>query len=831
MIITRVTRSGVIPVKLTPMMQQYMDLKERYKDAILLFRLGDFYETFFDDAKIVSRVLNIVLTKRQDAPMAGIPYHALDNYLKKLVDAGYKVAICDQVEDPSKAKGLVKREVTRIVTPGALVEDEFLSPETNNFMACIYCGGSSISTVLADVSTGDILVKDHENLSDALDFLKTMNVSQILCHEEIHLDISEKFPDTFIEKLEDWYFSKENVDKEIKETYGIEDIHHLELSEEGKVALTSLLRYVKYAMMSSEVSLKKPKVLREKDVMFLDSVTVENLALVPGEKGKNLFDILNKARTALGARLLRKWMLNPLRDKEKIEERLDTVEIFKKDNLLLNEIREYLRIVCDVERILTRVKYRKVSPRDLANLRETLRILPSIIDSLKTNEEAWDKFKGMPLLNDLREFLERSLEEDPTGQPGDGKVIKKGFSKELDEYRDMLDRVEEKLQEFQEKERRRTGISSLKVGYNQVFGYYIEVSKANIEKVPEDYQRKQTLVNAERYVTPELKEFELKITSAKEKVEEIEKALFEEICEKVREKSGEIYELASNLAELDVFTTLAYDALLYNYTRPSFNTDGRIVLLRSRHPVVERFVKNFVPNDIVMDDDNRFVVLTGPNMSGKSTFIRQIGMIAVMAQMGSFVPAEKASLPIFDRIFTRMGARDDLPGGRSTFLVEMSEMALILFKATKDSLVLLDEVGRGTSTFDGISIAWAVSEYILEKIKCKTIFATHFTELTELANIYDSVLNKTIDVKEIKGKVIFLHKVIDGVADRSYGIEVAQIAGLPEAVVERAKEVLDVIAGKSNIEDRLRVVKKDKMRRVKKISENQIFLFGPSKDS
>ena len=817
-------------MKLTPMMQQYMKLKEKYKDAILLFRLGDFYETFFDDAKIVSKVLNIVLTKRQDAPMAGIPYHALENYLKKLVDAGYKVAICDQVEDPSKAKGLVKREVTRIVTPGALVEDEFLSPESNNYMACIHCGYNVISTALVDVSTGDVLVKDHERLSDALDFLKTMNVSQILCSEDTYPEIFEAFPNTFIEKLEDWYFSTENVDKEIKETYDIEDIHHLELSEESKIAFVAALRYVKYTMMSSEVSFKKPKVLRDEDVMFLDSVTVENLALVPGERGKNLFDILNRTRTSLGARLLRKWILNPLRNREEIEKRLDMVEVFKEDNLLLNEIREYLKVVCDVERILTRVRYRKVSPRDLANLRETLRILPSIVDSLKTNEKAWDKFKTMPLLDDLREFLERSLEEDPTGQPGDGKVIKRGFSKELDEYRDMLDGVEEKLQKFQERERRRTGISSLKVGYNQVFGYYIEVSKANIDKVPEDYQRKQTLVNAERYVTPELKEFELKITSAKEKVEEIEKVLFEEICEKVKEKYDEIYLLASNLAELDVFTTLAYDALLYNYTRPSFNNNGKIVLLKSRHPVVEKFVENFVPNDIVMDDNNRFVVLTGPNMSGKSTFIRQVGMIAVMAQMGSFVPAEKASLPIFDRIFTRMGARDDLPGGRSTFLVEMSEMALILLKATKNSLVLLDEVGRGTSTFDGISIAWAVSEYILEKIRCKTIFATHFTELTELANLYDSVLNKTIDVREIKGKVIFLHKVIDGVADRSYGIEVAQIAGLPEEVVKRAKEVLDVIAGKSNIEDRLRVVKKDKMKKVKKLNENQISLFGFSKD-
>jgi DNA mismatch repair protein MutS len=527
----------------------------------------------------------------------------------------------------------------------------------------------------------------------------------------------------------------------------------------------------------------------------------------------------------MGSRLLKKWILQPLKDVNEINERLDAVESFVEDQLVLNEIREYLRGIYDIERIIARLSYGKTSPKDLVSLRESLKIVPRINETLRTNE----KLKRFEIkeLNDLAEFLDRALLDEPSSTVGEGKVIKEGFSKELDEYRDLLEHAEDRLKEFEYKERRRTGIQNLKVGYNQVFGYYIEVSKANLSKVPPDYERKQTLVNAERFITPELKEFEEKVLSAKERIEEIEKLIYQKVLEKAKSYLEDLEAIASNIAELDVLTTLAYDSTLYRYTRPKFSRD-KLYISGGRHPVVERFVEDFVPNDTYMDEKRRFAILTGPNMSGKSTYIRQVGVIAVMAQMGSFVPADEAIIPIFDRIFTRMGARDDISSGKSTFMVEMSEVSLILSRATKNSLVLLDEVGRGTSTFDGISIAWAVSEYIHNKLKAKTIFATHFTELTELASIYEGIVNLTIEVAEEKGTVKFLHRVVEGVADKSYGIEVAKLAGLPEEVVSRAKEVLDAIIEKSDLEKKLRVLDREKIERIKrrkKTSENQMQLF------
>ncbi len=805
-------------MKMTPMMRQYMEIKKKYKDAILLFRLGDFYEAFFDDAKTVSKVLNIVLTKRQSAPMAGIPYHALDAYLKKLVDAGYKVAICEQVEDPKLAKGLVKREVVRVVTPGTLLEDELL-PASNNYLLSVW---KNIA-VYADVSTGEVFIRVHTSFDELVDLASNMGVSQVIAPQEEAQKIKERM-DIFVDVLDQWYYTAEGMEEELKETFGVENLDFLEL-DQAAIPLVALIRYLKYTLITDRLNLKLPKVLKEEEWLVLDSATVENLSLIPGEKGKNLFDVLNNTRTSMGARLLKKWILQPLKNRTEIEKRLDQVEAFCQDQLALNEIREYLKGVYDIERIVSRLSYGKASPKDLVSLRESLRIVHDINETLSTNERL-SPFKIKELL-ELVEFLDRAIVDEPASLPGEGNVIKEGFSKELDDYRYLLEHSEEKLKEFEYMERKRTGIQNLKVGYNQVFGYYIEVSKANLSKVPSRYERKQTLVNAERFVTPELKEFEAKVLSAKEKVDEIEKALYRMVVDEVKKKLHEIEEVAASFAYLDVITTLAYDATLYGYTKPSF-TDDKLEIIKGRHPVVERFTENFVPNDAYMDRKTRFLIITGPNMSGKSTYIRQIGLIAVMAQMGSFVPAEKASLPIFDRIFTRMGARDDVSGGKSTFMVEMSEVALILSHATKRSLVLLDEVGRGTSTFDGISIAWAVSEYLHQNIKAKTAFATHFTELTELASMYDGIKNLTIEVAEKEGKVVFLHRVVEGVADRSYGIEVAELAGLPSQVIERAKEVLDAIVEKSELEKRLRVLDKDKIERIRRKKpphENQMKLF------
>lgn len=800
-------------MKLTPMMQQYMQIKSRYKDAILLFRLGDFYEAFFEDAQLVSKVLDLVLTHRQGAPMAGVPYHAVNIYLKKLVQAGYKVAICDQLEDPAFAKGLVKREVTRIVTPGTILEDELLEQESNNYLVAL-CKSSQYAVAGVDVSTGESFVSSFSDLQAALDFLESIKVSQILCDLSLRSELEQRFRDIMIEPLSDWHLSDVNIKKDIADVFGVLSIDHFELGE-NLTAFGALLRYLRYTLMVNNVFLKPPKILRDQSYIFLDPSTIEHLGLLPGEKGKNLFDVLNFTKSPMGARLLRNWIVQPLRDVNKITERLDKVEALVNDQLLLNEIREYLSAVKDVQRIVGRIRYNKASPKDLVALRSTLSVCPYIREVLLSNEH-FMQIAQIDCLEDLHEKLDRAIEEDPSMILGEGKVIKVGYDKELDDLRELVYNSEEFLKDFEKQERLKTNIPNLKVGYNTVFGYYIEVTKSHLSKIPRDYVRKQTLVNAERFVTEELKEFEEKMLTAKDKLEKREKELYEKLCSEILEKMDSIMKLADFLAFIDVLSSLAYAATRYRYVRPKFQLDGTLCLKNSRHPVVEKLVDNFVPNDLVMDQSRSFVILTGPNMSGKSTFIRQIALIVLMAQIGSFVPADEAVLPVFDRIFAKMGVRDDIGSGKSTFLVEMNEVAKIIHQATKDSLVVLDEVGRGTSTFDGISIAWAVSEYIHNQIGCKCIFATHFTELTELARFYEGVENKAIQVVEERSGVVFLHKVIDGVADKSYGIEVAAIAGLPKDIVQRAKEVLDVIVTKSELEDKLKVVSSEKLKRLKR---------------
>lgn len=808
--------------RLTPMMKQYMEIKKNYMDAILLFRLGDFYEAFFEDAEIVSRVLNIVLTKRQSAPMAGIPYHALDNYLKKLVENGYKVAICEQMEDPSEAKGIVKREVTRVVTPGTLIEDEMLSSENNYLMAVDYYN-DSYNSVLVDVSTGEVLVKNFEKLDSVVDFLRINNVSQVICSEKIFDDLRNELPNLFIEKLDEWYF--EEPEMKIKETYKVVSVDHFELGDTLRI-FGATIKYLEYTLMTN-ISLSTPIKLEETDWMILDSKTVDNLSLIPGEKGKNLYDVLNKTKTSMGARLLKKWILQPLKNLEKIKERQEIVEAFFNDRLLLNEVREYLGYIYDIERIITRLSYNKASPKDLISLKNSLSIIPQIVSALDTNPDLSNFSSLIKPIPEVEKLIEKSIKDEPSNTPGDGEVIKDGFSVELDEYRELLSHSNEKLKEFEEKEKLKTGIQKLRIGYNQVFGYYIEIPKGQVKNVPEYFTRKQTLVNSERYITPDLKEFEDKIMSAKEKIEIIEKKLFDDVCLEISKYIPEMKKTAEIISQLDVLTNFAYVAHLYNYTKPEFS-NNKFLIKKGRHAVVERFVSDFVPNDTYMDENIRMYIITGPNMSGKSTYIRQVGLITLLAQIGSFVPAEYAILPVFDRIFTRIGARDDISTGKSTFLVEMSEVALILSKATSESLVLLDEVGRGTSTFDGISIAWAMSEYLYNEIKCKTMFATHFTELTELSDVYKGIRNLTIKVEETKNGVVFLHEVTEGVADKSYGIEVAAIAGVPAGVVERAKEILETITEKSELEKKVGVLKEGQLKKVirkTKIPEGQISIF------
>jgi len=810
-------------MKLTPMMKQYLDIKKKYQDSILLFRLGDFYEAFFDDALVVSKVLNIVLTKRQDAPMAGIPYHALDNYLKKLVDGGYKVAICEQMEDPATAKGIVKREVTRVITPGTLIEDELLTA-SNNYMASVYeTKAEELYTVLTDTSTGDVIVKKFDNLEEFYDFVETHEISQIICPESLYPKLKDRIK-IFIDRLDDWYYTG-TIDA-IKEAYGLATIEHFELGE-AHYPLGATIKYLNYTL-NKQAKLKAPRVLDESIYMVLDSSTIENLSLIPGERGKNLFDVLNKTKTPMGARLLKWIILHPLKDRKAIEKRHDMVSAFFEDTLLTNEIREYLDGVYDLERIINRLQYDSAKPKDLISLKNTLEVIQPIREALESNENLMTLVEQLPDLNIVKEKIQSALNDEIEGDLGEGKIIREGVSKELDEYRELLYHSNERLKEFEERERLRTGIQKLKVGFNNVFGYYIEIPKGQTKNAPEDYTRLQTLVNAERYTNPKLKEFEQKILAAKERVEELEKLIFNNLCEELKNYAQELRKTSETLAWIDIYTSFAYLARLYSYVRPILS-NAEFEILQGRHPVVERFVDEFVPNDTYMDDKLRMYILTGPNMSGKSTYIRQIGLIALMSQIGSFVPASFAKLPIFDRIFTRMGARDDISTGKSTFLTEMSEVALILNKATEKSLVLLDEVGRGTSTFDGISIAWAISEYIYNELKCKTVFATHFTELTELADMYPGIKNLTIQVKETADGVIFLHKVVEGVADRSYGIEVAAIAGLPQSIVERAKEILDIIVEKSDIEKKVGILKEGQMKKLKStkktVPEGQLRMF------
>ncbi len=810
-------------MKLTPMMKQYLDIKRKFQDAILLFRLGDFYEAFFDDALVVSKVLNIVLTKRQDAPMAGIPYHALDNYLKKLVDSGYKVAICEQMEDPATAKGIVKREVTRVITPGTLIEDELLTT-SNNYMASIYeTKAGELYCVLTDTSTGDVIVKKFDNLEEFYDFAETHEISQIICPESLYPKLKDRIK-IFIDRLDDWYYTG-TIDA-IKEAYGLATIEHFELGE-AHYPLGATIKYLNYTL-NKQAKLKAPRVLDESIYMVLDSSTIENLSLVPGERGKNLFDVLNKTKTPMGARLLKWIILHPLKDRKAIEKRHDMVSAFFEDTLLTNEIREYLDGVYDLERIINRLQYDSAKPKDLISLKNTLEVIKPLREALESNENLINLVEELPDLSIVKEKIQNTLNDEIEGDLGEGKIIREGVSKELDEYRELLYHSNEKLIEFEEMERIRTGIQKLKVGFNNVFGYYIEIPKGQTKKAPEDYTRLQTLVNAERYTNPKLKEFEQKILAAKERVEELEKLIFANLCDELKTYTEALRKTSETLAWIDIYTSFAYIARLYGYVRPVLS-NGEFEILQGRHPVVERFVNEFVPNDTYMDANLRMYILTGPNMSGKSTYIRQIGLIALMSQIGSFVPANFAKIPVFDRIFTRMGARDDISTGKSTFLTEMSEVALILNKATEKSLVLLDEVGRGTSTFDGISIAWAISEYIYNEVQCKTVFATHFTELTELADMYPGIKNLTIEVRETPDGVIFLHKVVEGVADRSYGIEVAAIAGLPHSIVERAKEILNIIVEKSDIEKKVGILKEGQMKKIKStkktVPEGQLRMF------
>ena len=801
----------------TPMMQHYLKTHEEYKDCILFYRLGDFYEMFFDDAKVVSKELELTLTGKscgaeERAPMCGIPYHAAETYLTRLVKKGYKVAICEQVEDPKLAKGMVKREVTRVVTPGTTLNAQALDETKNNYIMCIAYIGDHYGISSADITTGDYYVTEVDSERKLLDEVNKYQPTEIICNEAfyisgIDIDDMKNRMGIVIYSLDAWYFSDETAQMTLKDHFKVRDLEGLGLADydSGVVAAGALLKYLYETQKTTLSNLVAIHPYTTGKFMIIDSSTRRNLELVETlrekQKRGSLLWVLDKTRTAMGARTLRSFVEQPLIERTEIEERYDAIDEFNTNAITREEIREYLNPVYDLERLITRVTYQTANPRDLIAFRNSIHMLPPIKTLMSDFQSPLLKrlYEQLDTLDELYELIERSITEEPPLTLHDGGILKEGYNEEVDRLRKAKTDGKSWLADLEAKEREKTGIKNLKIKYNKVFGYYLEVTNSFKDMVPDYFTRKQTLANAERFITPELKELEDVILGAEDKLIVLEYELFREVRQKVADEVVRIQKTAKAVAQIDVFASLATVAEQNNYCRPKLNEKGLIDIKDGRHPVVERMIQNemFVANDTYLDNgSNRVSIITGPNMAGKSTYMRQSALIVLMAQIGSFVPAKSAKIGIVDRIFTRVGASDDLASGQSTFMVEMSEVANILRNATSNSLLILDEIGRGTSTFDGLSIAWAVVEHISNPrlLGAKTLFATHYHELTELEGKLNSVNNYCIAVKEKGDDIVFLRKIVKGGADKSYGIQVAKLAGVPDNVIERAKEIVEELS-------------------------------------
>lgn len=801
----------------TPMMQHYLKTHEEYKDCILFYRLGDFYEMFFDDAKVVSKELELTLTGKscgaeERAPMCGIPYHAAETYLTRLVKKGYKVAICEQVEDPKLAKGMVKREVTRVVTPGTTLNAQALDETKNNYIMCIAYIGDHYGISSADITTGDYYVTEVDSERKLLDEVNKYQPTEIICNEAFYIsgidiyDMKNRMG-IVIYSLDAWYFSDETAQMTLKDHFKVRDLEGLGLADydSGVVAAGALLKYLYETQKTTLSNLVAIHPYTTGKFMIIDSSTRRNLELVETlrekQKRGSLLWVLDKTRTAMGARTLRSFVEQPLIERTEIEERYDAIDEFNTNAITREEIREYLNPVYDLERLITRVTYQTANPRDLIAFRNSIHMLPPIKTLMSDFQSPLLKrlCEQLDTLDELYELIERSIAEEPPLTLHDGGILKEGYNEEVDRLRKAKTDGKSWLADLEAKEREKTGIKNLKIKYNKVFGYYLEVTNSFKDLVPDYFTRKQTLANAERFITPELKELEDVILGAEDKLIVLEYELFREVRQKVADEVVRIQKTAKAVAQIDVFASLATVAEQNNYCRPKLNEKGLIDIKDGRHPVVERMIQNemFVANDTYLDNgSNRVSIITGPNMAGKSTYMRQSALIVLMAQIGSFVPAKSAKIGIVDRIFTRVGASDDLASGQSTFMVEMSEVANILRNATSNSLLILDEIGRGTSTFDGLSIAWAVVEHISNPrlLGAKTLFATHYHELTELEGKLNSVNNYCIAVKEKGDDIVFLRKIVKGGADKSYGIQVAKLAGVPDNVIERAKEIVEELS-------------------------------------
>lgn len=797
--------------KLSPMMEQYVATKEKYKDCILFYRLGDFYEMFFDDAILASKELEITLTGKdcgmeERAPMCGIPFHAADTYINQLVKKGYKVAIGEQVEDPKLAKGLVKREVIRIVTPGTNLSSESLEESKNNYLMCISYVGKNYGISVTDLSTGVFKTCQIQQAEKVVDEINKFQPSEVLYQagveqvEEIHA-VYERLQVSHTE-APDYYFNLETDEETLKRQFHINSIEGLGLKDSPACVAScgALMQYLHETQMSSLSHINHIETYSVDSFMILDSATRRNLELTETLRDKqkrgSLLWVLDKTKTAMGARKLREFVEQPLLYKDAIEKRLDAIEAINKELIVREELREYLNTIYDLERLLTRIALKTANPRDLLAFKTSIQYLPDIYNLLRELpcERINEIYEDYDSLEDLYDLLEQTIVEEPPVSIKEGGIFKQGYRDEIDELRLAKTECKTWLADLESKEREKTGIKGLKIKYNKVFDYYFEVTNSFKSLVPDYFIRKQTLVNAERFTTDELNTLSGKILGAEDKLYALEYDCYVELREKLAAALVRVQKMAGYIAELDALCSLAYVADKNNYVRPSLNTDGVIDIKGGRHPVVEKMLANdsFVENDTYLNNaESRISIITGPNMAGKSTYMRQTALITLMAQIGSFVPAESANIGLCDRIFTRVGASDDLASGQSTFMIEMNEVANILRNATKDSLLILDEIGRGTSTFDGLSIAWAVVEYIADPniLGAKTLFATHYHELTELEGKLSSVNNFCIAVQEEGDDIVFLRKIIKGGADRSYGIQVARLAGVPEPVLKRAREI------------------------------------------
>ena len=794
-------RCEVDRTKLSPMMRHYVELKDKYEDTIIFYRLGDFYEMFFEDALLVSHELELTLTGKQAGldervPMCGIPYHASEIYIDKLIKKGYKVAICEQLEDPKMAKGIVKRDVTEIISSGTIISSNSLNEKENNFIGSIVDFKYCYVLTYTDITTGELYceILDHNN-SKVINKIIFLGIKEVILDSNVDKEIYHKLRDNYriTTSLIDDIYEGNDYDRVIKNVTDTRYIH----------GFKHLLNYLVVNQKRNMDHLEEIVIKKNDDYLKMDIHTKRNLELTESMRNKermySLLWLLDDTKTAMGSRKLKSWIEFPLINKEQIEKRYDVVSILNQEFILCEELRKYLYEVYDLERLCGRIALKTANARDLLQLKKSLEVLPKINDILKSIN-----YKELPDVSSLYQLLVDSIYESPPVGLKEGYLIKNGFNKELDELKDLRSGGKDFISNFEIQERERTGIKNLKVGFNKVFGYYIEISKGSLQFVTEDmqYERKQTLANCERFINPLLKEKEKIILSSEEKIINLEYELFISIRDKCLEYIRDIQEIAKIISEIDVLSTFSIICSKYNYVRPIINDDNVVNIIESRHPVVEAFIKEeYVPNDIVMDENTNILLITGPNMAGKSTYMRQLGIIVIMAQIGCFIPAKSGTLPIFDKIFTRIGASDDLVSGESTFMVEMTEAGNAITNATRKSLILFDELGRGTATFDGMSLAQAILEYIHNNISCKTLFSTHYHELTDLEKTLPDLKNKHVSAKEENGNITFLHKVLDGSVDKSYGINVARLANLPSEVIDRADEILKVYEKKENDRD------------------------------